>query len=138
MPDLFLDKQLPLSTAQVNLAPPWIATHGTEVTGQLVDRTNGSPVARVLIPSSEGKRITTDTQGRFVARVADGCIRVQHPKYIDYFACFGAPAKAPRNPATGAAMFMSLPFPVAPLPCPCVVFGFGTCAPSYWADNSSN
>ena len=57
-------KVAPLKAGEINQAPPWRATRGIEVTGQVVDKNGGAPLAGLKILN-----VVTDAEGRFRVRV---------------------------------------------------------------------
>lgn len=77
-------KVTPLKAGEVNQAPQWTATRGVEVTGQMVDKTDGKPLPGIEIPAGGRQHVVTDIEGHFRVRVIAGqaYVSLNHPRFM--------------------------------------------------------
>ncbi len=76
----------PLEAGKVNEAPEWKATKGIEVTGVVVNKKTGKPVAAVSINSMLGGGSKTDANGKFKMRVSPQMpmLQIIHTDYAPF------------------------------------------------------
>ena len=73
----------PLESGKVNEAPEWRASRGVEVTGVVLNKKTGAPVAGANVMSGIGGSTKTGADGKFKARLSPemGMVQIHHPDY---------------------------------------------------------
>lgn len=89
----------PLKTGEVNVAREWKASRGVEITGIIVDKNTGAPVANAKINSMTDKPQSTNAQGRFRLRTMPtmSFVMVFHEKYMPLQKNFPASTESPHD-----------------------------------------
>lgn len=73
----------PLESGKVNEAPEWRASRGVEVTGTVLNKKTGAPVAGANVMSGIGGSTKSGADGKFKARLSPqmGMVQIHHPDY---------------------------------------------------------
>jgi hypothetical protein len=73
----------PLEAGKVNEAPAWRASRGVEVTGIVLNKKTGAPVANATVMSGVGGGAKSGADGKFKVHLSPqmGMVQIHHPDY---------------------------------------------------------
>jgi hypothetical protein len=73
----------PLEVGKVNEAPAWRASRGVEVTGIVLNKKTGAPVAGAIVMSGVGGGAKSGADGKFKVHLSPqmGMVQIHHPDY---------------------------------------------------------
>ncbi len=80
----------PLEAGKTTEAPAWKASKGIELTGTVINKKTGKPLADIGVSSVIGGTFKTDANGQFKMRVSPqmGMVQIVHPDYAPFMKNF--------------------------------------------------